>query len=334
MSSQESTYSVISRFVSAGVVCSCLLFYSSIALSQHIRLYACTIGNDDPSAFMGGSSIGSGLWQSDDTARTWIQIGWKHVKCYSMDLVEKSNGKIIFQACGNGILRSTDGGVNWRMVTDWRITEVLDLCIDQKYPKNIYVATPEAIWKSNDGGDNWYEADTDIPEPRFTSRITIDPLDYKRIYAGTETGLYESKNGGLSWKKRSGSGMAVREMIVTSHGLSAWVEEDGHFSEFKNKKWLRKAILSKGWALCHYQNDLTIGGAGGIFMQDTANSVFGAPKNVHSLVTIGDNLYLGSLSGGVWKYLLSEKSEGSFERSGLDKLQVWRMRSFRIQDHN
>src|SRR5947209_6490013 len=165
------------------------------ALAQHTCLYACALASDDPTAFMGGSSIGAGLWQSDDTGKIWKQLGWKHVKCYSVDV--SNNGKVIYEACGNGLLKSTDEGKSWRMMTDWRMTEVMDVAVDQKNPKTVYIATPGAIWKSDDGGNTWYEADTDIPYPIFVSRIKIDPSDHKKIYVATENGLYESKDGGL-----------------------------------------------------------------------------------------------------------------------------------------
>src|SRR4051812_3451706 len=62
------------------------ILQSSAILAQHTRLFACALASDEPTAFMGGSSIGAGLWQSDDTAKTWKQLGWKHVKCYSVDV--------------------------------------------------------------------------------------------------------------------------------------------------------------------------------------------------------------------------------------------------------
>src|ERR1051325_3414940 len=139
-----------------------IFFYVSLStehlalpvVARHARLYACALGSDDPAFFMGGSSIGGGLWQSDDTGKTWKQLGWKHVKCYSVDVVNKSNGKIIYQACGNGVLKSNDDGISWRMLTDCRMTEVMDIAVDQLSPNIIYIATPGAIWKSDDAGES------------------------------------------------------------------------------------------------------------------------------------------------------------------------------------
>jgi photosystem II stability/assembly factor-like uncharacterized protein len=248
-------------------------FPFSIAYSQHTRLYACALANDDPAAFMGGSSIGAGLWQSDDTGRTWKQLGWKHVKCYSVDVVHKSNGKIIYQACGNGVLKSVDAGSTWKMLTDWRITEVLDIAVDQKAPNNIYIATPLAIWKSDDAGENWYEANTDIPSPIFASRIHIGE-DHLHIIATTEKGIYESHDGSINWK-------------------------------ITNKMFLSEAEVE-------------------------ASHLRDVPKNIHSVELIGADLFIGSLSGGVWRKN-GISSQQTPERVGLDQLQIWRLKAVEIK---
>ncbi|MFI5264350.1 MAG: WD40/YVTN/BNR-like repeat-containing protein [Candidatus Kapaibacterium sp.] len=294
------------------------------------RLYACAIGSDSIGSSMGGNSLGAGLWQSDDTGRTWKQLGWKHVKCYSVDVVSKSNGNIIYEACGNGVLRSTDAGVNWKMVTDWRITEVMDIVVDQSSPKNIYIATAGAIWKSNDGGDNWYETDSDIPYPIFVSRIKVNPESHLHIYAATESGLYESKDGGLEWKKKPESGASVKDMIVTDNGLSSWIEESGAYWVYEGEKWNRLNIDSNSWTLCRYQGRTFTGNATGIAASDGVENLGESPANIHSLVTIADILFAGSLNGGVWRYDLS-KENSICERSGLSDLQVWRLKTEEIK---
>jgi hypothetical protein len=313
------------------IISSIILHPSSLLYAQHTRLYACVIGSDSIGASMGGSSLGSGLWQSDDTAKTWKQLGWKHVKCYSVDIVNKSNGKIIYEACGNGVMRSTDAGATWRMLTDSRITEVMDIAIDQKDTKNIYIASPEAIWKSVDGGDSWSEADSDIPEPRFISRIMIFPRDHKIVYAATETGLYDSQDGGMSWKKIRGSLASVRDMTITIHGAETWVDDDGGFT--RNGK--NRFVDSHGklWSVIENSGQYIIGGTKGAYSIDDEKHLqtfLQSPKNVHSLVLIDSILFMGSLDGGVWKNDL-KKGNITAEKCGLEYSQVWRLKSIEIK---
>src|SRR5438067_9504641 len=68
-----------------------ILVLLSSARAQHLRIFACAIANDSAGAFMGASSNGSGLYQSDDTGKTWKHLGWENIKCYSMDMVQSSN---------------------------------------------------------------------------------------------------------------------------------------------------------------------------------------------------------------------------------------------------
>src|ERR1039458_163820 len=125
------------------------------AHAQHLRIFACAIANDSVGASMGGSSNGSGLYQSDDTGKTWKHLGWDNIKCYSMDMMQSSNGRIIYEATGLGILRSTDYGEHWKQITDWHISEAMDVAVNQKNPNEIYIATAHGPWRTRDGGKKW-----------------------------------------------------------------------------------------------------------------------------------------------------------------------------------
>ncbi len=304
-------------------------FISQPASFAHTRLYACVIGNDSSGSSMGGSSLGAGLWQSDDSAKTWKQLGWKHVKCYSVDIVDSSNGRIIFQACGNGVLRSIDAGKSWKMLTDWRITEVMDIAIDQREPNNIYIATPEAIWKSDDGGNSWFEADTDIPYPIFISRIKIDPKDHLKVYAATEDGLYQSSDGGALWKKVKGSGGAVRDMIIGSAGIDAWVDEAGGFYPGGIKHPIRADSLGGLWSILRRRDRYIVSGAKGAF---ASKGDFRSDdlKNIHSITIIGTTLFMSSLDGGVWKKNVLDDGAQPY-RAGLETMQVWRIKAVEVE---
>ena len=127
----------------------------SMCVAQHLRIYACAIANDSAGASMGGSSNGSGLYQSDDTGKTWKHLGWDNIKCYSMDMVQSSNGRILYEATGLGILRSVDGGEHWKQITDWHISEAMDVAVNQKNPNEIHVATAHGPWRTTNGGESW-----------------------------------------------------------------------------------------------------------------------------------------------------------------------------------
>ncbi len=321
---------VVRKILCPTVILSSLILYpSSLLLAQHTRLYACIIGSDAPGSSMGGSSLGAGLWQSDDTAKTWRQLGWKHVKCYSVDVVNKSNGKIIFQACGNGVLRSTDAGLSWRMLTDWRITEVMDIAIDQTAPKNIYIATPAAIWKSNDGGDNWYEADSDIPYPVFVSRIIIDPKNHLKIYAAIDTAIYISNDGGLEWVNAKANAITVHDFVVDDIKRLTDVDKTGILISEDTDT----VNTNGGNRSTYYHSPSLYSGANDTvqFQNGKTTNLPEVPKNIHSTIEIGEYILLfGSLDGGVWKYVY-ELGSTLPVRTGLDSEQVWRLKAVEVK---
>jgi hypothetical protein len=155
--------------------------------AQHLRIFACAIANDS-GKFMGASSMGSGLYQSDDTGRTWRHLGWENIKAYSMEMVELSDGRVLYLASGLGVMRSVDFGEHWKVLTDWRISEALDIAVDQKNAQVIYLATAHGPFRSRDGGATWQELTNGLPEP-YTSRVQFEVNG--RIILRGESTLYE-----------------------------------------------------------------------------------------------------------------------------------------------
>jgi hypothetical protein len=177
-----------------------LIAHTTIVHAQHLRLYACAIANDGAGAFMGGSSNGSGLYQSDDTGKTWEHLGWNNIKCYSMDVVHFSNGRILYEATGLGVLRSIDYGTTWKQLTDWRVSEVMDVAVSQKNPEEIYIATAHGPWKSTDEGKSWLAIRDGMRSP-YCSHIMFDPADSTKLLLTAEDGLYQRKES--RWHKLS-----------------------------------------------------------------------------------------------------------------------------------
>ena len=247
---------------------------------------------------MGGSSIGAGLWVSDDTAKSWTHIGWKHVKCYSVDVVDSSGGNIIYQACGNGLMRSTDAGDHWRMLTDWRITEVLDVAVNQSNPNDIVIATATGLWESTNEGAHWSE----VGEREYKSH-----LFYNRQHKSISPVLADTLNDG-------------RELCLTENGAVTI----NNLTVMK-PNWRRGGL----WCVGSIDSTIILGGERGLFVVDEENvphKLPEAPRNIHSMVILGSKLYLASLSGGIWQY-----DGKQFDRSGLETLQVWKVRGIVVQ---
>jgi photosystem II stability/assembly factor-like uncharacterized protein len=115
-----------------------------------------------------------------------------------------------------GVLKSTDGGVNWTALGDaWSFTTVSTIAIDPKNPNTVYVGTGDyhgmlsaytmGIMKSTDGGTTWVNLGRSNFGSVAVSGLTVDPNDPNVIIVTTGRGpdgtgrVWRSTNGGTSW---------------------------------------------------------------------------------------------------------------------------------------
>ncbi|HET6510934.1 MAG TPA: hypothetical protein VFH43_01990 [Candidatus Kapabacteria bacterium] len=273
---------------------------------------------------MAGSSMGSGLWQSDDTGKTWKQLGWKHIKAYSMD--HDSNGRILYLAAGNGVLKSTDHGESWRVMTDWRVSEVMDVKTIPKHPQTVIAATAHGIFRSTDAGESWKRSHKGIEQP-YVSQIYVEQ---HAIYACAESGFYCSTNQGVSWKlvKRSPRPIRAAEAFKDL----TMIVGDSHWALYRFDNSLASAHRSSSalWA-AHYPSRLNqrfVGGIKGVgeFIghEDIA---YRGPKNVHALSSIGDVVFAGTLGEGLW----AREQAGEWRQMALPRSNVWSLHTTLIE---
>ena len=126
-----------------------------------------------------------------------------------------------FGATGGGLWKSTDGGMNWRPVTDGQITSssvgAVQVC--EANPDVVYIGTGETqlrgniqqgdgVYKSTDAGETWRHLG--LKDAQNISRIRIHPQDCNMVWvaafgmhsnANPERGIFKSNNGGETWRK-------------------------------------------------------------------------------------------------------------------------------------
>jgi photosystem II stability/assembly factor-like uncharacterized protein len=110
-------------------------------------------------------------------------------------------------AAGDGVYRSTDGGVSWTaLTTRFQAAEV------RGAPGNgqiLYAATgegcasgrPGTLWRSADAGASWQPR---TGGPASLTVSAVDPDDVMGIGCG---GVYRSRDGGQTWQLLPGSGV-------------------------------------------------------------------------------------------------------------------------------
>jgi len=124
---------------------------------------------------------------------------------------------------GDGIYRSSDGGVTWKHVsTLFTGQATAALTVDPTNPEHVYAATlrgrggnhrttsPTAqqfgVYESNDGGANWTLRKGTTSELHGATDLVMDPQNPKSLWASFwGDGIYKSTDGGATWTSALGN---------------------------------------------------------------------------------------------------------------------------------
>ncbi|MGA7305895.1 MAG: hypothetical protein WBW88_13535 [Rhodothermales bacterium] len=182
---------------------------------------------------VGQDNSRSGLFRQEDDG-SWTSLGWHNIRNFGIAI----SADYIFLASGNGVLRSGDDGKNWRMTTDWKITEVLDIALDPDDPHKLIIATAHGIAWSPDDGDTWH-TNNDGLASTFVQSIVFEPgtsgvrrpesgggASPARWLAGTEKGVFEAVSLDSRWNSAALGDVAVRQIAINAKGVCA-VATDG-----------------------------------------------------------------------------------------------------------
>lgn len=126
-----------------------------------------------------------------------------------------------FGATGGGLWKSTDGGQDWKPVTDGQITSssVGAVAVAETNPDIIYIGMGEVqlrgsitqgdgVYKSTDAGKTWRHLG--LAETQAIARIRVHPTNPNLVYVAAlghpygeneERGVFRSKDGGNTWEK-------------------------------------------------------------------------------------------------------------------------------------
>ena len=125
-----------------------------------------------------------------------------------------------FGACAGGVWKTTDGGQNWRNVSDgfFNTAAIGALAVSTSDPNVIYAGTGETsirsnvshgdgLYKSTDAGQSWQHIG--LADTRHIGKIQIDPRNPDGVYVAAlghafgpnkERGVFRSLDGGVTWR--------------------------------------------------------------------------------------------------------------------------------------
>ena len=277
-----------------------------------------------------------GLFLSTDAGFSWQHKGWEYTRAF---YAESGLDGAIWSACGNGVLRSTDGGATWRITTGWEITEVLRVKADPRNPATVYAATAYGIFKTTDSGETWQEKNLGFRKA-FTSDIVIDRTNGSLLLAGTEEGIYRSTDGGNRWLPVGARAKGIRTVVQDPHRAQtfwAGTENDGvAVSRDEGKTWKSAHGGMKRLTVYTITLDPAISGivyagthGGGVYRSlDDGKTWKQCSKGlnnlvVHSLVVLPANpriILAGTLNGGLFR---STDGGDHWNFNSQEEGQVW-----------
>jgi photosystem II stability/assembly factor-like uncharacterized protein len=111
--------------------------------------------------------------------------------------IDPSNPLIVYAGLeGGGVLKSTDGGANWRQLGPGVIASASrGLAINNQNPAIVYAAGEARLFKSTDAGASWRGISFTIPSLLC---VATDPSQPSVVFVGTAGGLAKSTDGGES----------------------------------------------------------------------------------------------------------------------------------------
>lgn len=145
------------------------------------------------------------ILKTSDCSRSWMEVFIdtrrdKNVTALAID--PKDNLAIYAGNTIGDILKSTDGGATWRVVT--RLNNIVTkILIDPSDSKTLYVATKNrGIFKSITAGADWFEINDGLKPYsgsfEYRNLIFIPSIQNGLLYA-SKYGLTQSIDGGVSW---------------------------------------------------------------------------------------------------------------------------------------
>lgn len=300
------------------------MIYMSVRSSRQTRLNV----SDNPTI---------GLFLSRDGGATWEHKGWRdQIKVF---YTAAGPDGTLWSACGNGVLRSTDGGATWTITTGWEATEVLKVKVDPRDPEVVYAATAYGIFKTSDKGQSWQAKNKGL-DNTFVSDLVIDRTNSARLLAATEGGIYISTHKGESWAPAALRGKGVRTIVqdpLRAKRFWAGTEDDGVFlSDKKGERWQpanngARLITVYAIAIDPKNSNLIYLGTheGGVY-RSTDGGKSWKPRNnglqnivVHALTILPSNtkiIFAGTINGGLYR---STNGGETWEFNSQPDGQVW-----------
>ncbi len=103
------------------------------------------------------------------------------------------------------LVKSTDGGLNWVLQTNYIHFALTEIAIDKNNPQIMYIAGDERVTKSTNGGTSWTVSANGLPSGLGVYTVSVSPTNSQILLASNDNDLYRSTDAGGSWTSVYGS---------------------------------------------------------------------------------------------------------------------------------
>jgi photosystem II stability/assembly factor-like uncharacterized protein len=189
-----------------------------LALSGQYTLYTCGASSKD--YVVGAKLPASGIFLKAASGE-WRHAGFNHPFITAFDF-DPRDPSVVYAAAGNGLLRISEGGERWKILTGSDVTELLDVALDRNAAGTIYFGHTHGIQVSHDDGATWHDASSGLRR-KYTAALRVDSRRAGLLLAGTEQGIFRSTDGGTSWRLAGAAGIQVLHIEQSPHDACYWL---------------------------------------------------------------------------------------------------------------
>ncbi len=195
-----------------------ILWLAALPLAAQPTLYICASAAKE--YVVGAKLPPSGLFRNVGAAG-WEHLGFNVPFLFSLDY-DGGDPSVLYLAAGNGLIRASDHGRKWTLLTGSDVTELRDVAVDRKQPGTIYFGYSHGIRVTHDGGATWQEIGGTLHR-KFTEAIRVDRAASGTLLMGGEEGVFRSENGGATWRLAGAAGWQVMHLEQSPHEACLWM---------------------------------------------------------------------------------------------------------------
>ncbi len=158
-----------------------------------------------------------GLWLSRDAGKTWQELPGLHGQSVRAFAQAPSNPRILIAGTLQGVLRSSDAGATWALISPAGSSEIHEgesVAIDPRDPAIVYAGTWHLPWKTTDGGAHWENIKQGLIDDSDVFSMIVDPEHSNIMYLSACSGIYKSENSGVRFHKIQGIPSTARRTRV------------------------------------------------------------------------------------------------------------------------